>query len=57
VGDAVLETSSFTESSKEMSEDITSGSVPPSPDDTGFVLAARTADGPLPEVAGAPADC
>jgi hypothetical protein len=43
-----LETSGFTESSEEMPEDIAGGSVPPSPDDVGIVLAARTADGPFP---------
>jgi hypothetical protein len=53
-GDAELETSGFTESSEETPEDIADGSVQPSPDDTGFVLAARTADGPLPKLADAP---
>jgi hypothetical protein len=56
MGDAKLETSSFTGSSEEAPKDIADGSVPPSPDDTGFLLAVRTADGPLSEPANAPAD-
>jgi hypothetical protein len=55
-GDAELETSGFTESSEEMPEDIAGGSVPPSPNDAGIVLAARTADGPFPEPIDTPAN-
>jgi hypothetical protein len=54
--DMELEVSSFTGSPEKMPEVTADDSAPPTPDGDGFVLAVRTAEGPLSEPADAPAD-